>query len=235
MFFTDINTDASKYCLLNINRYDFAAKYAKEIIFVDPGVYELTKNDEYSCVKRLHFLANDNLMDNEYISIDYPPDMNVEFSDVFVERSIRNNYKYIDNPQYICVIQSNFMDYFDLMARTKEIKEIWSRDDKIVGIGNFCRIIYPNRYTEHAMGYLAHVLPKGKWIHFYGLSMPLMRRYIPRFERKFKVSVDSTKWTRALTKEIKDQCGISCKLEDRDFFFKTYMERIKKHGLSVDF
>jgi hypothetical protein len=74
-FMTDISTDASHYCLLNIKKYDDKRKDTKQIIFVDPGVMELKKMDEYKYVEKLHWLANNNLKSNEYISIDYPCDM----------------------------------------------------------------------------------------------------------------------------------------------------------------
>ena len=75
IFFTDITTDASKYCLLNIKRYSDLRKYEKLVVFVDPSVYELTKSTEFSMVDEMHSMLKEGaLRRNEYISIDYPDD-----------------------------------------------------------------------------------------------------------------------------------------------------------------
>src|SRR6056297_1806358 len=98
LFFTDITTDASKYCMLNIKRYGDPRKRKKKMVFVDPGVYELKKSNEYSEIDRLHKIAqNPQLF--EWISIDYPCDMrpnDPEIAELFVQKSIENNWRYKD-------------------------------------------------------------------------------------------------------------------------------------------
>ena len=86
MFFTNYGTKISRFCLLNIKDYH-KPKTNKKIIFVDPSVYELVENEEYSRIDQLHELAAGNLQKNEYISIDYPCDMNEKYTDVFIEKT----------------------------------------------------------------------------------------------------------------------------------------------------
>ncbi|NMC60186.1 MAG: hypothetical protein GYA51_12520 [Candidatus Methanofastidiosa archaeon] len=76
-FFTDISTQISNFCLLNIKQYNNQKKYRKTLIFIDPSVYELKDSAEYSKIELLHELASGRLLENEYISIDYPCDMNL--------------------------------------------------------------------------------------------------------------------------------------------------------------
>ena len=47
LFFTDISSKFSNYCLLNVNQYDSKLKNDKAIIFVDPSVMELRNSNEY--------------------------------------------------------------------------------------------------------------------------------------------------------------------------------------------
>lgn len=226
-FFTDITTNASINCLLNIKRYNDKRKLNKSLIFVDPGVYELVKTNEYSEIDKLHHLASGNLNENEYISIDYPCDMNMQYESLFIQKSIDNNIKYADNLQYICTIQFKFQDYNDFEKRFYELEYIWSQPKKILGIGNLCRIKYPNEFTDKVFRLLLKNQHKFSWIHIYGMTLRLMRKYLPKFNCMF--STDSTKWTRAVSNKLKLRTGgrVCCRKDTRNEFFLEYNKIIK--------
>ena len=226
IFFTDITTKASNYCMLNINRYTSKLKAKKKLIFVDPGVYELVKGNEYSHKADLHILAAGTLQTNEYISIDYPCDMNEQYTDEFIRKSVFNNCYYKDNPKYICTIQYKFHDFNDFRTRFNELKHIFLDQDKILGIGNLCRIMHPDTFTDNVFKYILRFRKSLQWVHFYGLAHTLIMKYIPMMEGwGMKTSVDSTKWTRACHTKLKRQYGLNCSSQTRDEFF---LEQIKK-------
>lgn len=231
IFFTDITTKASNYCMLNIKDYNSKSTKNKKLTFVDPSVYELKDNIEFSKIDLLHDLASGRkeLRKNEYISIDYPCDMNIPNSALFVQKSIDNNIKYKDNPKYICAIQSNYGDFKDFKKRFDELKPVFYNKNKIVGIGNLCRIMHSNEFTDKVFGYLLRHRSGIKWLHFYGLSMRLIKKYIPKLEGySMKISVDSTKWTRACSLKLKTEHGLSCSGKNRDLYFLEYIKSMKK-------
>ena len=115
----------------------------KKIIYIDPSVHELKNSAEYSKISLLHELANGKLRENEWISIDYPCDMNEAYTDLFIEKSIKNNIKYRDNTHYICTIQFRFMDIKDFVRQFEYLEEQIDFTKKIIGIGNLCRIMNP--------------------------------------------------------------------------------------------
>jgi len=230
IFFTDISTKASSYCMLNINRYNSKLKKNKKLVFVDPGVWELTKGvTEYEFVEKLHRLAQGNLEDNEYISIDYPCDMNEKYTDFFIEKSITNNLVYQRNPKYICTIQSKFRDFKDFKKRFDDLGPIFLDQDKILGIGNMCRIMQPNTFTDNVFRYILRFRNSIRWVHFYGLAHKLIMKYIPMLEGwGMKTSVDHTKWTRACHNKLKRQYGLNCSSSNRDEFFLENIKKMKK-------
>jgi len=141
IFFTDITTNISNYCMLNIKKYNDNNKNNKKIIFIDPSVYELKNHAEYSRIDILHKLVK-NLKKNEYITIDYPCDMNAYYTGLFIEKSYYNNILYSNIDNYICVIQFEFMNYQDFVFQFNRLKKIWENNDKkIIGIGNMCRML----------------------------------------------------------------------------------------------
>lgn len=240
-FFTDITTNASNYCLLKIDKYNDKRKYKKIKIFVDPGVYELKNNKEFSQIHKLHKLVEklayyqkEGIQTNEYISIDYPNDMNEQFSDLFIKKSYQNNIRYKDINHYICTIQYNFMDIDSFITEFLKLEPIWKNNpNKIIGIGNLCRIMYPNDFSDMVFQILEREF-KGRKIHIYGLALRLIRRYIPDLLKSgVFVSIDSTKFTRAVTNELKKRYGINCKKATRDIFFNEYVNEIKKEDLEV--
>lgn len=232
IFFTDITTDASHYCLLNINRYSDQRKYQKKMIFVDPGVYELKKKSEYSKIGFMRELIP-NLELNEYISIDYPCDMSPQYSKDFIQKSIDNNWAYHSNPKYICTIQFRFHNYADFKYRIEELSPIWKNTNKILGIGNMCRIRKPDVFTDYVFSYLNSIAKEGMRIHFYGLWLSLIRKYLGRLDAKCHISVDSTKWTQAVTTELKLKYGLNARKNTRNEFFLAYMQEINNAGINV--
>lgn len=232
-FFTDHYVPDSKYCLVNIKNYSPSKLARKRVIMIDPAVMELRKKREYSQIEKLHRKA-ENLESNEYISIDYPCDMNPLYSRYFIDKSIENNRLYEDNPRYICTIQSNFLDFDSFKKEFLTIKDIWeNNDEKIIGIGNMCRIMNPNRFTSNVFGYLYKHIQKNKRIHIYGPAMKVICHYLPRLLKKFRISMDSTKWTRAINDVVKDRYGYNCYIwsppDQVMAFFNAYVTTIKKH------
>lgn len=206
----------------------------KKIIFIDPGVYELKESTEYSKIDLLHELASGKLRDNEWVSIDYPPDMNESFSDLFIEKSIKNNIKYRDNPKYICTIQFKFQDFNDFTKQFEYLEEQIDFTKKIIGIGNLCRIMKPDLFTDKVFSYLLNK-PKYQY-HFYGLSLSNIKTYLYYFVSRGQiVSVDSTKWTKACNSSLKRKYGLNCKKNTRDLYFLEYMNEIRKSGINVIF
>lgn len=228
IFFTDITTNSSNYCLLNVKRYDDPKKHAKKLIFIDPSVYELKTQTEYSNIEKLHQLVS-NHQENEYISIDYPCDMNITHSDLFIQKSIQNNWTYKENLHYICTIQYDWMVFEDFKRRMLELEPIWAHMKKIVGLGNMCRIMNPCKYLDDCFNWVCARAEQFYWIHIYGMSLACIRKYVPLLEYKgLKVSVDSTKWTRACTNQLKSQYGLNSSKQTRDLYFQSYIAAISR-------
>lgn len=226
---------------MKVTKYNDPRKLKKKEILVDPGVYELTKATEYSMIDLLHKLASERLLlDNEWISIDYPCDMNKKHSQEFIDKSVENNVMYKDYNKYICTIQFHYHNSNSFIYRAEEIRDIWSKDDKIVGIGNMCRIL---RTSKNHMQFLDNVFEyiktemRGKRVHFYGLARQLIIKYIPRLEnKKITVSIDSTKWTR--NKDDEDftrENGIVCRKHNRDEFFLRYIKYLKGKKINAEY
>lgn len=92
IFYTDIQTIASNYCLLNIKKYDDPRRNNKKIVFVDPDVMSLRTHSEYPLIDKLLWLANGNLKSNEYLGLDMPSDMNPLLEQEFIKKSIDRNW-----------------------------------------------------------------------------------------------------------------------------------------------
>lgn len=237
VFFTDITTNISNYCLLNIKSYKNKKKKSKKLIYVDPAVYELTKRPEYSKIDFMHNLMKKNLLlENEYLSIDYPCDMNLEYIDLFIKKSRDNNFKYRSNLKYICTIQFKFKDYKSFVKEAERLREIWEIPNKIIGIGNTCRIMHPNSFINNLFRYIRNNMQEHK-IHFYGLSLRVIKssHFKSLLYSDFKISVDSTKWTRAVNLKLKKKHGVNSGKDNRDIFFLEYMKEIKKSGIDVEY
>jgi hypothetical protein len=216
---------------------------------------ELRTATEYSHIDQLHYLAQGHLLPNEYLSIDYPADMNLQYQKEFVEKSIANNWKYQSNPQYICAIQYDWMAQKDFEFRIKELEPIYAYKKKIVALGNLCRIMRPNKYFDFVINYLIKNKAKFYWVHIYGMALACIKKYIPLLQLyapEIQISVDSTKWTRPCKESLKRKymkpvaqrqlpnasCptpGLGCTKDTRDEFFLTYINEIKKRGIRVDY
>lgn len=245
-FFTDLSTNISNYCMCNIKHYPKLSRYDKKMVFIDPSVYELKENEEYSCIEQLHsLLLKNELKTNEYISIDYPCDMipiieNREDKQYlmkcnqFIEKSIKNNLKYIENEKYICAIQCKFQDYEDFIEQFNFLYHKIDSDRKIVGLGNLGRIMNPNQYTDRVFNYISEY--SGKWLHLYGLSLKCICKYLPKLTNWDNVSVDSTKWTHRVNKNGVLAKSICCRKETRDDYFLEYVRVIQERtGLKINY
>lgn len=233
-FFTDITTNCSRYCLCNIKKIEDKRLKDKKEVFIDPSVYELRDRNEYSNIEQLHYLAQSKLPEKYAISIDYPSDMNFDSENQFIEKTNANNFRYADNAQYICTIQSKFQNIEDWKNQFELLKPIFYNKQKILAIGNLCRIRYftksnhsydfmneiVNTIEEHASGI--------KQLHIYGLSFNGLRKFGKRLDNCVQFSIDSTKWTRAITKELKLKFGASAKKNARDIFFLEYIKQIQE-------
>lgn len=219
IFFTDIQTNISNFCLLNIKQINNIRLKKKFIYMIDPSVYELKDKSEYSKINELHEIA----MSNQHlISIDYPNDMNPIYSDIFIEKSIKNNLLYRFNEKYICTIQFKFQDISDFIKQFEYLEELIDFSTKIIGIGNLCRILRPNEFTDKVFTYL---MKKPYYFHFYGLGLALIKKYLPYFPN---CSMDSTKFTKAVNTKFKKENGVCCRKHNRDKYFLAYMNEISK-------
>ena len=215
-------------------------------IYVDPGVYELTKHDEYSWVKvktahedMIKFL--DFLPKNHYFSWDYPCDMNPKFTEYFLRKSWKNAKKYCKHSQYIITVQSkcykiknrvipdelSFYKWFDRYNKL-EIKS------GILGIGNLCRI---KRMTVGLKNIIIYAMKNSKHprMHIYGLcldAIPFAEKLAIR--NNIELSIDSTKWTRACNSDLKWSEGYNCTSKNRQKFFDEYLNIIKKRDVELE-
>jgi len=236
-FFTDITTNASNYCLLHASRYHDKRKTNKLVVYVDPGVYYLnTGATEYKDIDLLHELAGGATRDNEWVSIDYPCDMNLNLQDYFVRKSVENNFKYARNDKYICTIQYRFADKADFVRRFTELEHVWQENPrKIIGLGNLCRIMRPTSYLNTVFRIVHERVPPGTRIHVYGAALSVIREYFPRLCKRYDVSVDSTKWTRAVDDAFKLANGVAARSHNRDKYLHRYMDQIRSIGLEVEY
>lgn len=216
--------------MANIKYYGNKKIKEKEIVFYDPDVYSLRDGNEYPKIKLLHEIASGvkPLKKNEYISIDYPCDMNLKFQVEFIRKTVENNIKYANNRRYICTIQSKFKNIKDFRFNLYKLEDIWSNTGKILGIGNLCRIIYPNKFMDMVFTEMYKIAKKVKQFHFYGLSIRNIKRYIPRLLVTSDVSVDSTKWTRAVDNSLRIPYGLQSTSSNRQEFFERYIYNIEK-------
>lgn len=260
ILFTDEQTKISQFLLLNGKRLNYITTHealTKQLIFIDPSVMELKHSTTFSQNKLLHKLVK--IIDGFkyiYISIDFPCDMNLKYEDLFIYKSFKNNLKYCNNFNYICTIQSKFMNYQSFYDESEKLRYIWEQSNKIIGIGNLCRIIFyyklkskpkhrhkwkkyykkkhSNEFVDKITEYIK-INFKNRWVHFYGLSFQLICKMIPILHNAgVKCSVDSTKFTKAITHEFKLSHGVCCRKHNRNLYFLEYINEIKKR-CGIDF
>ena len=228
IFFTDITTNISNYCMLNVKKYNDKRKLNKKIVFIDPSVYELKNSAEYSMLPLLHILANSKLPKNEFISIDYPCDMNQYYEGTFIEKSYYNNVNYATNNQYICTIQCKFGNFNSFVYQSERLRDIWEIEKKIIGIGSLCCILHTNLFTDKVYQYIADNF-QNKKVHIYGMPLRHIRKYIRLLDRNdIQLSADSTKWTKRIHKNPPLDLQICCRKNTRDIYFLEYMKEIAK-------
>lgn len=228
------------YLLIKINDYikirnkvpERLEKYKE--IFIDPQVYQLKKQSFYDWEKTVNikdFL--DSLPNNHYFSADYPSDMNLQYSELFLRKSWENTLKYHNHKNYICTVQYKFNNYLSFLEWFDKFNSIEIKSG-IMGLGNICRFRTLNEYLKHSLDY-AFLKCRVKRVHIYGLcirGIPYAYKLAKRF--KIELSVDSTKWTRGITRELTSQYGVSCKTKHRQLYFDTYIQEIKKRGVKID-
>lgn len=223
-------------------------------MFVDPGVHALMKYPDYPQIELLHQLASGEvpMQPNEWISIDYPGDMFPERMAEFIERTYVNNITYATNPKYICTVQfhlsncavpahnllgtaqGDLADFASFKANIDRVLPIFTQcPSKILGIGNICRIMHPNKLLDKMIGYICRVhrtQQKFKWVHLYGLALRNIRKYVPMLEYAgIRVSVDSTKWTFPVNHRLKSLYGNYCLKTTRNIFFQEYISEIQRN------
>ena len=207
-----------------------------EEVFVDPGVWELTKNFEYSWINNINieeFIKN--LPDNHYFSFDYPCDMNLQHQTSFIAKSWVNANLYCKYPQYIVAVQSIFNNYWHFIGSFNLYNNLNIKSG-ILALGNMCRFRTLNNYLKNTLDY-AFSKCKHPRIHIYGLCLRAIPYAVALSKRyNVKLSIDSTKWTRAVNKKLKDKYNgrVCCRKENRQEFFDEYKKRIKEVLLEND-
>lgn len=222
-FFTD-KTVVNDYLLVKIVDYWKMKDFSKwKEVFIDPGVWELTKRDEYSWrnLKRFPNQITDflnSLPDNHYFSLDYPCDMNPKLQDYFLNRSWRNAEKYCSYPQYIVTVQSKFRNYFNFMECFDRYNALDIKSG-ILALGNMCRFRSLNQYLKHALSYAFYKCRHPR-IHIYGLCLKAIPYAVKLAEKyNIKLSIDSMKWT---------FCYYETYVKKRQYHFEMYMEKVRK-------
>lgn len=216
-----------EYKLINIHKYIPHRTYTEKAIFIDPSVQELRTHNEYTKIELLHSLLADGLPSNVYMSIDYPSDMNMEMQDIFIQRTYKNNVRYKDNVQYICTPQHNFMDFESFYTEFERVRYIWEDNpDKIIGIGNMCRLIGSRKYHDYVADVLGYIQCnfKGRWVHVYGAPKWIIKWYKKELEDFCFFTTDNTKWTRAHTVELREKYGKWCSWDTHRLFYEEYIK-----------
>ena len=225
-FFTD-KTVVNDYLLIKIGDYWKLKDFSQwKEVFIDPGVYELTKDIEYSWVNKgcYGFMTEwiKKLPDNHYFSWDYPCDMNVKHQDYFLKKSWENALQYNDYSQYIVTVQFKFRNYWNFVEWFDKYNALNIKSG-ILALGNMCRFRTLNQYLKHALDY-AFSYTKHPRIHIYGLcikAIPYAYKLAKRYNVEF--SFDSTKWTRCF-----HTSGLSsCHKENRQQYFDEYKKEIE--------
>ena len=103
-----------------------------------------------------------------------------------------------------------------------------------MGLGNICRIFYLTDYIQASLHY-AFKYCKHPRIHVYGLALRIIP-YTCKLSKKYNVelSMDSTKWTRAVTNDFKLQNGAACRSHNRQLYFKEYLKVIESRGINLE-
>jgi len=233
-FFTD-RTVVNDYLLIKIVDY-WKLKYKNEEtferwkeVFIEPGVYDLTKDCEYSWVTKMsyNFMGQwiKNLPANHYFSWDYPCDMNPQFTDYFLRKSWENALEYSKYPQYIVTVQSKFHDYMSFVEWFDKYNALDIKSG-ILGLGNICRLFYRDQYIKNTLLY-AFKKCRHQKIHIYGLTLRLIS-YANSLAKKYgiELSIDSTKWIHACNNELSAEFVEDLKVGDLPESFLNYIKNL---------
>lgn len=227
-FFTD-RTVKNDYLLIKIKDYLKMKDFSRwKEVFIDPGVYELTKSNEYSWVDKINiydFITS--LPDDHYFSLDYPCDMNPKYQREFILKSWINAISYHQHPQYLVTVQFKFNNYWNFVEWFDRYNYLEIKSG-ILGLGNLCRFRSLTNYIKHAMDYAFSHCNHPR-IHIYGLCLKAIP-YADKLAKKYNIdfSFDSTKWTRACTTELKERHGYNSQMGNRQEFFDVYKKRIEE-------
>ena len=228
-FFTDKSVK-NDYLLIKITDYIKMKDFSNwKEVFIDPCVYELTKSDKFSWENNININEFLNLLPAEhFFSFDYPCDMNLKYTNLFLRKSWLNAEKYHGHSQYITTVQSPFGDYWSFVAWFDKYNALEIKSG-ILGLGNMCRFRTLNDYLKHSLDYAFSHCNHPR-IHIYGLCLKAIP-YAYRLSKRYNIesSIDSTKWTRACNKRLKEKYEgrICCRKDNRQEFFDEYKKKIE--------
>lgn len=233
-FFTD-KTVINDYLLVKIKDYFGMKDFSRwDEILIDPHVYELTKSEFFSWEKEtykqtLEFIIGflDSLPEDHYFSWDYPGDMTLQYQDLFITRTWENACHLCYHPNYIVTAQYKFNDYWNFKEWFNKYNDL-NIESGIMGLGNMCRFRTLNQYLKHTLDYaFSHC--RYKRIHIYGLCLKAIPHAVKLAKRfNIELSVDSTNWTRCVTKEMKEIYKVGCRKGERQIFFDEYMKKLER-------
>ena len=194
-------------------------------VFIDPGVYDLTKSDKFKWEGKINitdFLNS--LPDNHYFSWDYPGDMNLKYQDLFLMNTWNNALKYYKHSQYIVTVQYKYNNYWNF---TKWFKVYNNLDIKsgILGLGNMCRFRTLTQYLKYSLGYAFRYCRHPR-VHIYGLCLKAIP-YAVKLAKRYRIelSIDNTKWTFIYYEQ---------KSKDRQIQFNLYLQKILEKGVILE-
>ncbi len=228
-FFTD-KTVKNDFLLIKIKDYIKLREKGNDFsqwkeVFIDPGVYDLIKSDKFKwegeidISRFLYFLPK-----NHYFSWDYPGDMNLQYQDLFLEKTWKNAVRFHNYTQFIVTTQYRYRDYFNFrewfdMYNDLEIKS------GILALGNMCRFRSLNQYLKYSLGYAFRKCHHNR-IHIYGLclkAIPYANKLAKRFN--IELSIDSTKWTFIFYEH---------ESKDRQVQYNLYLQKILERGVILE-
>ena len=227
-FFTDKSVK-NDYLLIKINDYLKMKDFSNwKEVFIDPAVFELTNSYEYSFENKINVLDFLNsLPENHYFTFDYPSDMNIKYQNLFISKTWNNAKKYNNYNQFITTAQYKFNDFWNFTEWFDKYNSL-SINSGILGLGNLCRIHSLTEYLENILDYAFSCCNHSR-IHIYGLCLKAIPFSIKLANRyNIKLSIDSTKWTKACTENLKNKYGLNCNRKNRQEFFNTYLELINE-------
>lgn len=215
------------YLMIKLPNYLEMSEKRKErykIIFIDPGVDDLSTSNTYKWegkIDVLNFLKS--LPKNHFFSFDYPPHRNPIEKDLLLLKSWENACRYCWHPQYITAVQFPFHDYWSFKIWFDKYNEL-THGSGILSLGSMCAEKGCNEFLKHALDYaFSHASKDIKQIHIYGLNK-LTIPYAYKLSKRFRIelSVDSRKWE--YYKPSKE----------RPFWFKIYIHSLRKEGIQIE-